>query len=127
MPSSYPPAYIILLIFSVRVIIALSTRTFFQPDEYFQALEPAHRLAFGYGHLTWEWVSERPIRNVIYPAMWAGVYQLLKWTGLDETELLVSLPSLRWERGLMREDRSSQIPRWIIGRVHRFVHVQTGV
>ena len=40
-----------------RVGNALAVITFFNPDEYWQSLEPAHRLAFGYGHLTWEWVA----------------------------------------------------------------------
>ncbi|KZP21235.1 glycosyltransferase family 22 protein [Athelia psychrophila] len=66
----------------VRILIALSTRTFFQPDEYYQALEPAHALVFGYGHLTWEWLTPQPIRSVIYPALNLPIYWLLKVTGL---------------------------------------------
>jgi phosphatidylinositol glycan class B len=38
-----------------RFANALCVVTFFNPDEYWQSLEPAHRMAFGYGHLTWEW------------------------------------------------------------------------
>ena len=41
-----------LVALAVRVAIALATRTFFQPDEYFQSLEVAHHAVFGYGHLT---------------------------------------------------------------------------
>ena len=84
---------IISLAVVVRVSIALLTRTFFQPDEFFQCLEPAHNLAFGYGHLTWEWLSSRPVRTVVYPAIWAPIYVALRWTGLDSTHLLVSLPA----------------------------------
>jgi phosphatidylinositol glycan class B len=73
----------------VRIVIALSTRTFFQPDEYFQSLEPAHFLVFGYGYLTWEWLSPQPIRSVIYPALNVPIYWLLKVTGLDSSWLLV--------------------------------------
>lgn len=79
-----------LLPFLVRPLIALLTRGFFQPDEYFQALEPAHRAVFGYGHLTWEWVSNPPIRSIAYPAIWVPVYWILKVTTLDRTPLLVS-------------------------------------
>ena len=68
----------------VRVLIALFTRTFFQPDEYFQALEPAHKAVFGYGHLTWEWTVSQPIRSIIYPALNVPVYYFLKTTGLSE-------------------------------------------
>ncbi|KAJ6502310.1 glycosyltransferase family 22 protein [Mycena sanguinolenta] len=67
----------------VRVFIALSTWTVFQPDEYFQSLEPAHHLVFGYGHLTWEWLSPRPIRSILYPALNVPIYWFLKVTGLD--------------------------------------------
>lgn len=40
-------------ILSFRILNAASIATFFQPDEYFQALEPAWKLAFGEGWLTW--------------------------------------------------------------------------
>lgn len=76
----------------VRVLLALLTRTFFQPDEYFQALEPAHQAVFGYGHLTWEWLADRPIRSPIYAALNIPVYWLLKITGIHHhwPSLLVS-------------------------------------
>ncbi|KAF8643825.1 hypothetical protein AX16_008843 [Volvariella volvacea WC 439] len=76
------------LALTVRVLIALLTRTFFQPDEYFQSLEPAHHLVFGYGHLTWEWLAPKPIRSVIYPALNVPVYYLLKITGLADLGIL---------------------------------------
>lgn len=45
----------LLLLF--RFINALCVRTFFQPDEYFQALEPAWRIAFGSDSGAWlTWV-----------------------------------------------------------------------
>jgi phosphatidylinositol glycan class B len=75
--------------FILRPILALLTRTFFQPDEYFQALEPAHRIVFGYGRLTWEWVSEPPIRSIAYPAVWVPVYWILKVTGFDQGTAIV--------------------------------------
>ncbi|KAF6763982.1 glycosyltransferase family 22 protein [Ephemerocybe angulata] len=79
----------------VRVLISLSTRTFFQPDEYFQALEPAHNAVFGYGDLTWEWCSENPIRSIIYPALNIPVYWVLKVTGLHKFDaLLIAGPKI---------------------------------
>ncbi|KAI0929185.1 hypothetical protein AcW1_006200 [Taiwanofungus camphoratus] len=78
----------------VRVTIALITCTFFQPDEYFQSLEVAHHLVFGYGHLTWEWLSPHPIRSIFYPALNAPIYWLLKVSGLDDTQLLIWGPKL---------------------------------
>jgi phosphatidylinositol glycan class B len=85
------------LAFAVRSSIALITRTFFQPDEYFQALEPAHFIVFGYGDLTWEWTSKPPIRSILYPALNVPIYWVLKILSLDHTFLLVSwlfLPTL---------------------------------
>ena len=74
-----------------RVLIALATRTFFQPDEYFQSLEVAHHAVFGYGHLTWEWLSPKPIRSILYPALNIPIYWFLKVSGLDDTMLLVGV------------------------------------
>ncbi len=84
--------YFIVLALVIRVAIALATRTFFQPDEYFQALEPAHYLVFGYGDLTWEWTSKPPIRTLLYPALNVPIYWFLKVLRLDGTSLLVCLP-----------------------------------
>ncbi|KAJ7219501.1 glycosyltransferase family 22 protein [Mycena pura] len=67
----------------VRVLIALCTSTVFQPDEYFQSLEPAHHLVFGYGHLTWEWLSSQPIRSIVYPGLNVPIYWFLKVSRLD--------------------------------------------
>ncbi|KAF8077743.1 glycosyltransferase family 22 protein [Lyophyllum atratum] len=72
----------------VRVLIALCTRTVFQPDEYFQSLEPAYRAVFGYGHLTWEWLAPNPIRSIFYPALNIPIFWALKNSGLAETPLL---------------------------------------
>lgn len=82
------------LALAVRVAIALSTEGFFQPDEYFQALEPAHHYVFGYGHLTWEWVSPAPLRSIIYPALNIPPFWLIKTLGLDarHPELLIAGP-----------------------------------
>ncbi|KAF9469288.1 glycosyltransferase family 22 protein [Collybia nuda] len=74
----------------LRILIALCTRTFFQPDEFFQSLEPAHHLVFGYGHLTWEWLSPTPIRSIIYPALNVPIYWLLKLTGISDMKVLGS-------------------------------------
>ena len=45
------------LLLAFRIANALTLRTFFQPDEYFQSLEPAWRLAFGPSSNAWiTWV-----------------------------------------------------------------------
>jgi len=57
-----------------RIFVALFTRTVFQPDEYYQSLEPAYHAVFKYGHLTWEWLSAAPIRSFVYPSLNVPVY-----------------------------------------------------
>lgn len=87
------------LAISIRVLVSLSTRTFFQPDEYFQSLEPAHHLVFGYGHLTWEWLTAHPVRSIVYPAINVPIFWILKVTGLAESKsigewLLIACPKV---------------------------------
>lgn len=44
---------------SFRLLNALLLRTFFQPDEFFQSLEPAWQMAFGEDQGAWiTWVSQ---------------------------------------------------------------------
>jgi hypothetical protein len=49
----------------------------FHADEIFQTQEPAHRLAYGYGVVTWEW--RRGIRSSVFPAFLAGVMRATDW------------------------------------------------
>ncbi|PBP19118.1 Alg9-like mannosyltransferase [Diplocarpon rosae] len=64
-----------LMLLTFRCINALLVRTFFQPDEYFQSLEPAWQMAFGPqsgAWITWEW--QHQLRSSLHPAFFAGVY-----------------------------------------------------
>ncbi|SMN19221.1 similar to Saccharomyces cerevisiae YGL142C GPI10 Integral membrane protein involved in glycosylphosphatidylinositol (GPI) anchor synthesis [Maudiozyma saulgeensis] len=73
------PNFLVLVIW--RVINALSVNTFFQADEFWQSLEPAHVKAFGYGELTWEW--KLGIRGYVFPFLFELCYRLIKcitWT-----------------------------------------------
>jgi hypothetical protein len=76
-------------VFGYRIALALLTRSIFQPDEFFQSLEVAHNVVFGYGKLTWEWQPGIAIRSIVYPALYVPVYLILRVTGLDATGLLV--------------------------------------
>ena len=50
---------ILLFLVAFRILNALSIRTFFQPDEYFQSLEPAWQMAFGTDSGAWiTWVCK---------------------------------------------------------------------
>ena len=40
---------------ALRIGLAVGSPNIFFPDEIFQTLEPAHRLVYGYGVISWEW------------------------------------------------------------------------
>lgn len=94
---------------AVRLLsVLLLPQTMFQPDEYYQALEPAHRLVFGYGFLTWEWrdlpsalgsspegwwdevVVQGRLRSWLWPGVFALVYKAIQMLGLENTAVFVS-------------------------------------
>ncbi|KAI4225822.1 MAG: hypothetical protein L6R36_003619 [Xanthoria steineri] len=93
---------ILLFLIAFRILNALSIRTFFQPDEYFQSLEPAWEIAFGPDSgawITWEWKNQ--LRSAIHPALFAGVYwvsaelsKLLQLTPYNHAELLLAAPKV---------------------------------
>ncbi|KAL8799700.1 MAG: hypothetical protein Q9200_007470 [Gallowayella weberi] len=93
---------ILLFLVAFRILNALSIRTFFQPDEYFQSLEPAWEIAFGANSgawITWEWKNQ--LRSAIHPALFAGVYwlstelsKLLQLTPEYHAELLLAAPKV---------------------------------
>jgi len=73
-----------------RVCDALAVSTYFNPDEYWQSLEVAHRLSFGYGVLTWEW--ERELRGWLHPILFAALYRALAALGVDSLAAVVYAP-----------------------------------
>lgn len=78
------------LVFVLRLFNAATTRTFFQPDEYFQALEPAHALVYGYGYWTWEWAQG--LRSAWHPLLYAGSYKLASLVLPDDVAVAVAPP-----------------------------------
>jgi phosphatidylinositol glycan class B len=80
--------FIICLLF--RFLNAFLTRTYDNPDEYWQGQEVAHHLVFGTGYLTWEWREK--IRSFAHPLVLASVYKLLELLRLDDTSVLVAVP-----------------------------------
>ncbi|KAL8764736.1 MAG: hypothetical protein Q9209_007903 [Squamulea sp. 1 TL-2023] len=93
---------ILLFLIAYRILNALSIRTFFQPDEYFQSLEPAWEIAFGENSgawITWEWKNQ--LRSAIHPALFAGIYflsaklsKVLELTPHNHAELLLAAPKI---------------------------------
>ncbi len=70
---------LVLIALGLRVGLAESITTVFQPDEIFQSLEPAHRLTYGYGIVTWEWIVG--MRSWVLPFFLAAVMRLTGWMG----------------------------------------------
>lgn len=77
---------------ALRVEGAFETSTLAHPDEVFQTLEPAHRLAFGYGVITWEWRDG--IRSWVFPAFLAGVMKSTSWIGPGSSGYLLAIRML---------------------------------
>ncbi|KAG5438596.1 hypothetical protein PCANB_002702 [Pneumocystis canis] len=84
--------FLFFVLLHLRFFVALTSRTFFQPDEYWQSLEPAHQFVYGYGYLTWEW--REGIRDVVHPAIFSVVYWLLKIIKYDSSYLIIICPKL---------------------------------
>lgn len=70
-----------------RITNLLLNQTWFVPDEYWQSQEVAHRLAFNYGYLTWEW--KVGLRSYAYPLFISIIYKSLQILNLDQTFLFV--------------------------------------
>ncbi|PAA65696.1 hypothetical protein BOX15_Mlig033772g1, partial [Macrostomum lignano] len=75
-----------------RCANALLLHTHFVPDEFWQSVEVAHRSAFGYGHLTWEW--QAGLRSPLYPGAFALLFKLLQLAGADSRLAVAKLPRL---------------------------------
>ena len=109
---------VVLFLIAFRVLNALTIRTFFQPDEFFQSLEPAWQTVFGQASgawITWVWspVSlqydattnvtkewKEHLRSALHPAIFSGTYyaadSLARWLSLNPTsraELLIAAPA----------------------------------
>ncbi|XP_066245017.1 GPI mannosyltransferase 3 [Euwallacea similis] len=83
---------VFLIFVLIRVLSVFIVQTFFVPDEYYQSLEVAHRLVFGYGHLTWEW--HQGIRSYGYPLLFALLYKVLYTLGLDSPQVVIYVPRI---------------------------------
>eukprot|EP01138_Halocafeteria_seosinensis_P008871 gb/GECG01009067.1/.p1 GENE.gb/GECG01009067.1/~~gb/GECG01009067.1/.p1 ORF type:complete len:706 (+),score=41.14 gb/GECG01009067.1/:1-2118(+) len=86
----YISSMIIRIVFSWLVVYG----SVLTPDEIFQGPEVAHRLAFGYGFLTWDWLPGTQIRSAIYPALFAIPYKLFELLRIDSPRMITLLPLL---------------------------------
>ncbi|KIV95296.1 hypothetical protein PV10_02968 [Exophiala mesophila] len=94
------PQNVFAFLIALRLVNSLTIQTFFQPDEYFQALEPAWQLAFGNdagAWITWEWKEH--LRSALHPAVFAlayratdGLANLLKLNHILRADALLAAP-----------------------------------
>jgi hypothetical protein len=95
---SYFLVCVFLIALLLRIGVAMRAPSLAHPDEIFQTQEPAHRLAYGYGIITWEW--REGIRSWAFPAILAVLMRATDWMGagsagyLWATTILLSLISL---------------------------------
>ncbi|KAI3634872.1 hypothetical protein MIR68_007253 [Amoeboaphelidium protococcarum] len=91
-----------------RLLNALIIQTYFSPDEYYQAIEPAYLKAFypeqfqnfisnksfqqGFTGVTWEW--SQWIRSPIMIYVLSLLYRLLQLVNLDSRWMIIHLPRL---------------------------------
>lgn len=81
---------VFLLLVAWRVSSVFVVQTAHVPDEYWQSLEVAHKLAFDYGYLTWEW--RIGIRSYLYPFLISIFYSIVKFLQVDSVFVIVTLP-----------------------------------
>lgn len=74
---------------AARLWLAFTDHGLCWPDEVFQSLEPAHRMAFGYSMVAWEFVVGA--RNVLLPGAIALVLKATALVGLDQPGVYVPL------------------------------------
>ncbi|KAL4781353.1 Alg9-like mannosyltransferase family-domain-containing protein [Aspergillus varians] len=104
-PSATPdtsPSNVLVFLVAFRLVNSLAVRTFFQPDEFFQSLEPAWKIAFGETQgpwITWEW--EYQLRSSLHPLIFAAVYSVAdlvaRTLGLlpaSRADLLIAAPGI---------------------------------
>nr|XP_031833263.1 GPI mannosyltransferase 3 [Nomia melanderi] len=89
LPRKYKTLLLLLL---WRLSSVFLVQTAHVPDEYWQSLEVAHHLTFGYGYLTWEWIVH--IRNYIYPFFISIIFQILALVRLDYVTVLTTVPRI---------------------------------
>lgn len=69
---------------AVRIWLALTDYSLYYADEYYQSLEPAHRLVYDYGLVTWEFTEGA--RSLFLPAVFAALLAVFEAIGLDSPQ-----------------------------------------
>lgn len=90
------PQYVLVLFliigFGLRLAVAVFSPSMHFPDEIFQTLEPAHRLAFGPGIVTWEY--HVGLRSWVFPGALAAVMRATAWIGPGSVGYLLGVKAI---------------------------------
>ncbi len=73
----------------LRTYLALTDDGIYWPDEIYQSLEPAHRLAFGHGLIAWEFIEGA--RNQALPLAIAAILKALQWLHLTSPAVYLAV------------------------------------
>jgi GPI mannosyltransferase 3 len=89
--SGRDPFLLVIILFAglLRLWLALADHSIYWPDEIYQSLEQAHRVAFGYGIIPWEFRDGA--RSWLLPGAIAGVWKLAAALGVQSSIVLVAL------------------------------------
>jgi phosphatidylinositol glycan class B len=78
-----PVSFALIAIFAIALLLRVAAAIHFPNiewgDEIFNTIEPAHRLAYHYGVVDWEW--REGVRSWVFPAFLAGVMRATDWMG----------------------------------------------
>ncbi|HEU4577093.1 MAG TPA: hypothetical protein VFS67_02490 [Polyangiaceae bacterium] len=74
---------------ALRLWLAVTDHSIYWPDEIYQSLEQAHRLAFGNGFIPWEFRDGA--RSWLLPGLIAGVWRVAAALGVHSSLTLVEL------------------------------------
>lgn len=80
------------LALALRTWLAGYDHSVFWPDEIHQSLEQAHRAAFGYGLISWEFRDGA--RSWLFPGVIAGLWKVAAGSGVESSLTLVLLARL---------------------------------
>lgn len=83
---------ILAVAFLLRIGAATALPNLAVSDENDQTREPAHRLVYGYGVITWEWRAGA--RSWVFPAFLAGVMRATAWMGAGSSGYLLGIAAV---------------------------------
>ncbi len=96
----------------LRLWLALEDHSIYWPDELYQSLEQAHRLAFGSGIIPWEFRDGA--RNWLLPGLFASCWKLAALLGISSSLTLVALArGLVVLLGLLGMWWSARLAEWL--------------